>query len=76
MFRRECYEKHGGFDPELDMLEDWDLWITYYKYYKFLQIKKTTSLYRVPFNQQKHQSRQNKLNLFYNKVRNKHLLEI
>ena len=72
MFRRECYDSLGGFDPELDMLEDWDLWLRYYKQYKFKQVQKTTSLYRVPSNQQKYDARTQQLHLYYNKVKKKH----
>lgn len=71
MFRRECYEKCGGFDPEIDMLEDWDLWLRFHKFFKFMQVKKTTSFYRVPYDKNKHRERLDKLNLFYNTVREK-----
>ena len=48
MFAREVYETCGGFDEEMDALEDWDLWIRYALKYPFRYIDRTTSLYRVP----------------------------
>ncbi|MDR0851656.1 MAG: glycosyltransferase family 2 protein, partial [Clostridiales Family XIII bacterium] len=29
LFERELFEKYGGLDPQLDLLEDWDLWVRY-----------------------------------------------
>lgn len=48
LFSRELYEKHGGFDVTMDILEDWDLWIRYVSKTAFLYVPKTTSLYRTP----------------------------
>ena len=33
MVRRECLEKVGGFDPELKVAEDWDLWLRIARHY-------------------------------------------
>lgn len=49
VFRRRCFEKHGGFDPELDNLEDWNLWIRYASEGRFAYIPKTTSMFRTPW---------------------------
>lgn len=43
---RECLEKTGGFDIELPVLEDWDLWLRMLCHYKFHFIPKITSEYR------------------------------
>lgn len=48
LFKRSLYEKCGGFDPELDNLEDWNLWVRYAMQGDFALVEKTTSLYRVP----------------------------
>jgi len=49
LFRRELYEMHGGFNMELDNLEDWNLWIRYSSKSDFKLINKTTSMFRTPF---------------------------
>ncbi len=33
--RKECFQKMGGFDEEIPVLEDWELWIRISKYYQF-----------------------------------------
>ena len=48
MFDKEVYKTCGGFDENMDALEDWDLWIRYALKYPFRYVDKTTSLYRVP----------------------------
>jgi GT2 family glycosyltransferase len=48
IFKRELYEKRGGFDTELDQLEDWNLWLRYGYGNQFKYIPKTTSIFRTP----------------------------
>ena len=48
MFERTFFEKLGGFDCTLDLLEDWDLWVRYASDDDFLFVEKSTSIYRVP----------------------------
>lgn len=48
MFSRKLYEELGGFDENMDYLEDWDLWVRYSTKTDFIYVEKTTSLYRVP----------------------------
>ena len=48
LFSRKLYERYGGFSTELDVLEDWDLWIRYALDNPFLHVPKTTSQYRTP----------------------------
>lgn len=52
LFQRELYEKWGGFDVELDQLEDWHLWLRYGHGQQFAYVAKTTSLFRSPANPQ------------------------
>lgn len=48
LFRKSVYEKHGGFDLEIDHQEDWNLWCRYAQEGDFVHVPKTTALYRVP----------------------------
>jgi GT2 family glycosyltransferase len=48
LFRRDLYERLGGFSESLDALEDWDLWQRYALDKDFGYVDKTTSLYRMP----------------------------
>lgn len=72
MFSRELYEKFGGFDTSLDYLEDWDLWVRYAQKGEFLCVEKTTSLYKVPFEQKIQKQRQKKLDEALVVLRKKH----
>lgn len=49
MFSRDLFVLNGGFNENLDVLEDWDLWRRYCEQTDFLFIEKLTCLYRVPF---------------------------
>lgn len=48
LFARELYEKLGGFEVDLDNLEDWNLWTRYSSICDFIYVDKTTSIYRTP----------------------------
>lgn len=72
MFEKEVYENCGGFDEELDALEDWDLWIRYSLKYPFKTVKRTTSVYRVPGVVEDIEKRNEFLNSYLQKVREKH----
>jgi len=48
MFKKELYQRWGGFDLDLDQLEDWNLWLCYGYEANFRYIGKTTSLFRTP----------------------------
>lgn len=76
MFSRKVYEDLGGFDESLEYLEDWDLWLRYSRKYDFLQIEKTTSIYRVPADTNKSRERQKKFNSFTDIVRKKYVKEM
>jgi hypothetical protein len=72
LFRRELYQAHGGFDPELDQLEDWNLWVRYSLRRDFAMIEKVTSLYRVPARPDHAADRQQVLDDYYAKAVAKH----
>jgi peptidoglycan/LPS O-acetylase OafA/YrhL/GT2 family glycosyltransferase len=48
LFERALFVERGGFDTELDQLEDWNLWLRYGYRNQFAYVAKTTSLFRVP----------------------------
>jgi GT2 family glycosyltransferase len=48
LFKRSLYVERGGFDTNLDQLEDWNLWLRYGFENRFLYVPKTTSLFRSP----------------------------
>lgn len=49
MFSRELYDRLGGFDESLDVLEDWDLWVRYSTLTDYFYIDQITSIYYVNF---------------------------
>lgn len=72
LFRRDLYDQHGGFDEELDNLEDWNLWVRYSLKNDFLMVPKVTSLYRVPADANKAAERQEVLDNHYLIAQKKH----
>ncbi|MDE2430639.1 MAG: glycosyltransferase, partial [Burkholderiales bacterium] len=48
LFERALFELRGGFDEDLDALEDWTLWVRYAHGNQFAYIPKLTSLFRTP----------------------------
>ena len=65
LFKKELFEKLGGFDPELDNLEDWNLWVRFALGHDFQMVHKVTSLYRVPAVAQEAVERQQVLDDYY-----------
>lgn len=61
LFSRELYDKYGGFNEELDVLEDWDLWLRYAAHEKFAFENSVTSIYYTPFRNKKKTSRDQQL---------------
>jgi hypothetical protein len=72
LFDRSLYEDMGGFDEDLDLLEDWDLWIRYSTKTDFVFVNKLTSIYRVPGNIKDIESRNQKLSNALDPLRKKH----
>ena len=65
LFKRSLYDEYGGFDEELDNLEDWNLWTRYSYLNDFKFVDKTTSLYRVPACSEISSARQDELDRYY-----------
>lgn len=72
LFQRKLYKEYGGFDPELDNLEDWNLWVRYCLHHDFEMVPKVTSLYRVPAKIETAVDRQKMLDDYYAKAQEKH----
>ncbi|MCR8844851.1 glycosyltransferase family 2 protein [Paenibacillus sp. SC116] len=72
LFSRSLYTELGGMDKELEVLEDWDLWLKYALRYDFHYVEKVTSVYRVPSEVQQVHSRQQLFDKYLHKVREKH----
>lgn len=65
LFHRRLYETHGGFETDMDQLEDWNLWTRYTLADRFVLVDKTTSLYRVPLHPEQSAARQAQLDEAY-----------
>jgi len=72
LFQRRLYLESGGFDLDLENLEDWNLWVRYSLKSDFKLISKVTSLYRVPDQLEKALKRQAVLDDYYAKAKTKH----
>jgi glycosyltransferase involved in cell wall biosynthesis len=72
LFQRRLYEEYGGFDLDLENLDDWNLWVRYSLKNDFKLIPKVTSLYRVPDHLEKAIQRQAVLDDYYAKAKAKH----
>jgi GT2 family glycosyltransferase len=72
LFQRRLYEEYGGFDLDLENLEDWNLWVRYSLKNDFKLVPKVTSLYRVPDQLDKAIQRQAVLDDYYAKAKAKH----
>lgn len=59
LFERSLYLERGGFEEDMDALEDWILWNQYALDNRFVYVKKLTSLYRTPSNPEKISQRLN-----------------
>ena len=65
LFHRSLYERYGGFAEDMHQLEDWNLWTRYTMQDDFVQVRKTTSKYRVPAEVSHTAERQGKLDDAY-----------
>jgi GT2 family glycosyltransferase len=65
LFHRSLYEQYGGFEADMDQLEDWNLWTRYTLNDDFAFVEKTTSIYRIPAERAVQDERQQKLHNAY-----------
>ncbi len=71
LFKRSLYQQRGGFDTELDQLEDWNLWLRYGHGNQFAFVPKTTSLFRSPADQDLRNARHARLHLAYTQAKDR-----
>lgn len=71
LFSGALFKERGGFDPALEHLEDWNLWVRYAQGYRFVYVPKTTSMYRTPKDPAEKARRQALLDAAYEPVREK-----
>lgn len=57
LFSRDLYDSYGGFNEDLNMLEDWDLWLRYASHEMFAFENSITSVYYTPFKNRKKKAR-------------------
>lgn len=76
MFKRELYEQRGGFDPKLDQLEDWNLWLRYGFGNQFGYVPKTTSLFRSPTDYETRAARLVQLHAAYGDAKDRAVMSI
>ncbi len=69
MFYRELFTQRGGFEEDMDALEDWNLWCRYAAGNRFVYVDKVTSMYRVPSDAARKASRQKALDGSYDLAR-------
>lgn len=65
VFRRGLFDRYGGFDPALENLEDWNLWVRYTRRHDFKLVDKTTSMFRTPAAASDRLKRQEVLDSYY-----------
>lgn len=65
MFRRELFLQYGGFDRELDRLEDWNLWMRYLSHGDAEFIDEVTSFFRVPISPRSQLQRNAEIDAYY-----------
>lgn len=53
LFDRSLYKERGGFEEDMDALEDWVLWVRYAHGNRFIYVPKVTSMFRTPSDREK-----------------------
>lgn len=64
LFRRCAFTKLGGFDVQLDALEDWNLWFRYSMIGDFISLPQITSIFRTPASHAERVRRQKTMDKF------------
>ncbi len=70
LFSRSLYHECGGFDPDIELNEDWNLWVRFSLQYRpFIAIPKITAIYRVPLEEEINTERHEQLLDYQQRVR-------
>ena len=72
MFEQSLYEQYGGFDEDLEVLEDWDIWVRYATVCDFGFVDQVTSVYFTPFRNRVKKNRDVEMKVAEDRVREKH----
>lgn len=75
LFERRLYQQRGGFETDMDALEDWVLWLRYAYGHQFVYVPKVTSMFRTPAKFSDTTSRQEALNAAYIEAQKRATLE-
>lgn len=57
VFDISLFREYGGFDIQLNALEDWNLWMKYSSHCQLAWTDKTLSIFKVPFGKEEHLKR-------------------
>ena len=76
IFRKSLFDRFGGFNPDFDHLEDWNLWVRYAQIGDFIYTPKVTSIYLTPDDGELRQKRHLQLHAAYETVRDKNLEDV
>lgn len=68
LFKKRLYLERGGFDPQIDYLEDWNLWNRFAVGNRFSHVPKVTSIFRTPSDPILAAARQEKFDAAYASV--------
>lgn len=72
MCLRQDFIDVGGFDPDLPVLEDWDLWLRIYKYRNAIIGKRPNAIYRIGVNQNSRNQNSSLHGRYYQRIRRKY----
>lgn len=65
LFKTTLFQQRGGFETDMDALEDWNLWLRYGFGNQFVYVPKATSLFRTPYKRVHRTNRQLALDKAY-----------
>ena len=76
IFRKSVFDRFGGFNPDFDHLEDWNLWVRYSQVGPFVFTPKVTSIYLTPDDAAERERRHLQLHSAYETVRDRNLEDV